>query len=119
MTVGDGCFAHVRRDDRRPSAARYRVRLPPRRSSRGPRSDPGDAFLAGFVAARYPGRGAATASPRRRLRRGVHQHLGAGLVDPERVARLLAETEVPRMRASCRDLLTARLTNVNCGWVGR
>jgi 1-phosphofructokinase/tagatose 6-phosphate kinase len=57
----------------------------------------GDAFLAGFVASRYAGR-----SPIECLSYGVAcgaestQHLGAGLVDPERVARLLAEIEVER-----------------------
>ena len=58
----------------------------------------GDAFLAGFVAARYSGRTAADC-----LAYGVAcgaestQHLGAGLIDPERVARLVGETEVQRL----------------------
>jgi 1-phosphofructokinase/tagatose 6-phosphate kinase len=57
----------------------------------------GDAFLAGFVASRYQGK-----SVEESLRFGVAcgaestQHLGAGLVDPERVARLLGEVEVER-----------------------
>ena len=60
----------------------------------------GDAFLAGFVAARYSGRTAADC-----LAYGVAcgaestQHLGAGLIDPERVARLVGETEVQRLHA--------------------
>ena len=57
----------------------------------------GDAFLAGYVAARYAGR-----PPADCLRYGVAcgaestQHLGAGLVDPDAVERLLAEIEVER-----------------------
>ena len=52
------------------------------------------------VAARYSGRGAADC-----LAYGVAcgaestQHLGAGLIDPERVMRLLAETDVQRQRS--------------------
>jgi sugar/nucleoside kinase (ribokinase family) len=55
----------------------------------------GDAFLAGFVAARYLGRPKAEC-----LAYGVAcgaestQHLGAGLVDPDRVERLVADVEV-------------------------
>ena len=57
----------------------------------------GDAFLAGFVAARYNGRPTTEC-----LAYGVAcgaestQHLGAGLIDPDRVARLLDEIEVQR-----------------------
>ena len=60
----------------------------------------GDAFLAGYVAARYDDR-----DSRDCLAYGVAcgaestQHLGAGLIDPDRVARLLGETEVQRMHA--------------------
>jgi 1-phosphofructokinase family hexose kinase len=57
----------------------------------------GDAFLAGYLAARYQG-----APTRECLAYGVAcgaestQHLGAGLVDPERVGRLLSEIELER-----------------------
>ena len=65
----------------------------------------GDAFLAGFVAARYLGR-----APDECLAYGVAcgaestQHLGAGLVDPGRVDRLVGDVEVERPAASCRGL---------------
>jgi 1-phosphofructokinase family hexose kinase len=55
----------------------------------------GDAFLAGYVAARYEGEPA-----QRCLAYGVAcgaestQHFGAGTVDPERVARIMSEVEV-------------------------
>jgi 1-phosphofructokinase family hexose kinase len=100
MTLGEGCFARMRPEDGEADPALYHVRL----SSSGlePRATigSGDAFLAGFVAARYSGRSAAEC-----LAYGVAcgaestQHLGAGLIDPERVARLLSETEVERMQA--------------------
>ena len=75
----------------------YRVRV--RGGAIEPRATvgSGDAFLAGFVAARYQGRPVEEA-----LAFGVAcgaestQHLGAGLVDPERVERLLGEVEVER-----------------------
>jgi fructose-1-phosphate kinase PfkB-like protein len=57
----------------------------------------GDAFLAGFVAARYQHRSKAES-----LAYGVAcgaestQHLGAGLVDRDRVERLLGDVEVER-----------------------
>jgi 1-phosphofructokinase/tagatose 6-phosphate kinase len=55
----------------------------------------GDAFLAGYVAARYTGRTNAEC-----LAYGVAcgaestQHLGAGLVEPERIGRLMGEIQV-------------------------
>jgi 1-phosphofructokinase/tagatose 6-phosphate kinase len=60
----------------------------------------GDAFLAGFVASRYTGSGAAEC-----LRFGVAcgaestQRLGAGLIDARAVERLLGEIEVQRLDA--------------------
>ena len=68
----------------------YRVRVEPRpaRSTVGS----GDAFLAGYVAARYSGR-----APEERLRFAVAcgaestEHFSAGVVDPARVERVLGE----------------------------
>jgi 1-phosphofructokinase/tagatose 6-phosphate kinase len=97
MTMGDGCFARMHDEDSAGEHCLYRVRV------RGGVVEPratvgsGDAFLAGFVAARYQHRSNAEA-----LAYGVAcgaestQHLGAGLVDPDRVERLLADVEVDR-----------------------
>lgn len=90
MTLEDGCLASVQVDGR---PARLRVTIPPREAVAGVGA--GDAFLAGYVAARYVGKGAEDC-----LAYGVAcgaestQHLGAGLVDPREVERLLAEVEV-------------------------
>jgi 1-phosphofructokinase family hexose kinase len=96
MTMPDGCFAQVLAKET-PEPVLYRVRV--RAGAIEPRATvgSGDAFLAGFVAARYNGRDYADA-----LAFGVAcgaestQHLGAGLVDPDRVERLLAEIEVEK-----------------------
>ncbi|WP_028059313.1 1-phosphofructokinase family hexose kinase [Candidatus Solirubrobacter pratensis] len=96
MTMPDGCFAQMTPPDR-PEPVLFRVRV--RAGSIEPRATvgSGDAFLAGFVAARYQGRDHADS-----LAFGVAcgaestQHLGAGLVDPDRVERLLADVEVER-----------------------
>jgi 1-phosphofructokinase/tagatose 6-phosphate kinase len=97
MTMPDGCFAHMLPDEPGGESGLYRVQV------RGGMVEPratvgsGDAFLAGYVAARYNGRPRAEA-----LAYGVAcgaestQHLGAGLVDPNRVERLLDEIEVER-----------------------
>jgi 1-phosphofructokinase family hexose kinase len=93
MTVSDGCYAHVLEDG---AATVYRVRIEEQeaRSSIGS----GDAFLAGYVAARFAGR-----SPVECLRYGVAcgaestQHFGAGLLDPGKVDRLLGEVEAERL----------------------
>jgi 1-phosphofructokinase/tagatose 6-phosphate kinase len=71
----------------------YRVRI----SELEPRATvgSGDAFLAGYVSARYLG-----LAPAECLRLGVAcgaestQHFGAGVLDPARVDRLLGEVEV-------------------------
>ena len=95
MTMHDGVFARMRGDGPEPSIYRVRVRggaIEPRATVGS-----GDAFLAGFVAARYQGKPVEQA-----LAFGVAcgaestQHLGAGLIDPERVERLLGEVEVER-----------------------
>jgi len=95
MTLPDGCVASLRVDGER---AVHRVWIEPREavSSRGS----GDAFLAGYVAARYGGE-----RPEDCLRRAVAcgaestGRLGAGLIDATSVERLLAEIEVQRLDA--------------------
>ena len=89
MTMSDGCYGFVRENGNR---VLYRVTIPPleARSTIGS----GDAFLAGYVAARYEGR-----TPIECLRFGVAcgaestQHVGAGIIDPEQVLRLLDSVE--------------------------
>ena len=101
MTMADGCFARMLPGDGSSELALYRVRV--RGGAIEPRATvgSGDAFLAGFVSARYHGR-----SVEDSLAYGVAcgaestQHLGAGLVDPERVERLLGEVEVERPSAT-------------------
>jgi 1-phosphofructokinase family hexose kinase len=96
MTMPDGCFARMLDEDSNERSL-YRVHI--RAGAVEPRSTvgSGDAFLAGFVAARYQHRSVEEA-----LAFGVAcgaestQHLGAGLVDPDRVGRLLGEVEVER-----------------------
>jgi len=89
MTVSDGCYAHVLDG----GAALYRVRIEEQEARSAIGS--GDAFLAGYIAARYLGR-----SPTECLRYGVAcgaesvQHFGAGLLDPAAVDRLLPEVEL-------------------------
>jgi 1-phosphofructokinase/tagatose 6-phosphate kinase len=96
MTMPDGCFARmIAHDSAEPVLFRVRVRpgaVEPRATVGS-----GDAFLAGYVAARYGGR-----QPDDALAYAVAcgaestQHLGAGLVDPDRVERMLGEVEVER-----------------------
>jgi 1-phosphofructokinase/tagatose 6-phosphate kinase len=93
MTVGDGCYARLLETA---SPALYRVRV----EELQPRSSigSGDAFLAGYVAARYMGR-----SPVECLRFGVAcgaesiQHFGAGMIDASAVEKLLPEVEAERV----------------------
>ncbi len=95
MTVPDGCYARVL-DDGIPALVRIRVEEQEARSPIGA----GDAFLAGYVASRYTGRRAVDA-----LRFAVAcgaestQHFGAGVIEPSRVERLLAEVEVEGLEA--------------------
>ncbi len=97
MTMPDGCFAYMSPKEPHGEARLYRVRLPPGSIEARATVGSGDAFLAGFVASRYVGRSTAEC-----LAYGVAcgaestQHLGAGLIDPDRVARLLTEVEVER-----------------------
>src|SRR5947209_13029984 len=93
MTVPDGCYAQVNEDG---APALYRVRIDEQeaRSTVGS----GDAFLAGWVAARYQGR-----SPVDCLSYGVAcgaestPPFGAGPRDPGKVEKLLSEVEYERL----------------------
>jgi 1-phosphofructokinase family hexose kinase len=90
MTLPDGCFAQVLVDGR-PSLKRARVQ--PREPVA--KSGSGDAFLAGYLAARYESR-----APDQCLRFGVAcgaestARLGAGLIDPREARRLIGEVEL-------------------------
>ena len=93
MTAPDGCFACLR-GDAEPTL--LRAKIEPREPVATVGS--GDAFLAGFVAARYGG-----SSPEDCLRFGVAcgaesiKRLGAGLIEPREVERLVGEVEVERV----------------------
>ena len=93
MTVADGCYASVREGIR---SVVYRVRTEPLEAQSPIGS--GDAFLAGYVASRYEDR-----PPVECLRYGVAcgaestQHIGAGIIDPGRVQRLLDGVTVERV----------------------
>ena len=97
MTMPDGCFAQMAPEEPGGEPCLYRVQVPAGAIEPRATVGSGDAFLAGFVAGRYAGRSAADC-----LAFGVAcgaestQHLGAGLVDPERVQRLLGEIVVER-----------------------
>jgi 1-phosphofructokinase/tagatose 6-phosphate kinase len=97
MTMPDGCFARMLGEEHGSDRRVYRVRLASPALEPRATVGSGDAFLAGYVAARYTGRPTAEC-----LAYGVAcgaestQHLGAGLIDPDRVERLYAETEVER-----------------------
>jgi len=90
VTLPDGCVAQVLVDGR---ACLKRARVQPREpiAKRGS----GDAFLAGYVAARYESR-----PPDQCLRFGVAcgaestARLGAGLIDPREARRLMGEVEL-------------------------
>ena len=95
VTLPDGCIASLDVDGR---PALHRVWIEPREAVGAVGS--GDAFLAGYVAARYAG-----SAPDECLRFGVAcgaestQHLGAGMIDVKGVERLLAEIDVERIEA--------------------
>jgi 1-phosphofructokinase/tagatose 6-phosphate kinase len=98
MTVPDGCVARVTPDDGAPQLLRATI---PHVEEATATIGSGDAFLAGYVAARYSGRRAEDC-----LAYGVAcgaestQHLGAGVVEPEAVNRLLHEVEVTPVTAN-------------------
>jgi 1-phosphofructokinase/tagatose 6-phosphate kinase len=89
VTVPDGCFAQVLTPTG-PQLYRVCVAQQEARAAIGS----GDAFLAGYVAARYSGE-----TPEDCLRFGVAcgaestQHFGAGVIDPQGVDRLLGAVE--------------------------
>ena len=90
MTLPDGCFAQVLVDgQKRLKRARIEPREPVARSGSG------DAFLAGYLAARYEGR-----PPDHCLRFGVAcgaestARLGAGLIDAREARRLMGSVEL-------------------------
>ena len=93
VTLPDGCVASLLVDGR---PERHRVWIEPREAVASVGA--GDAFLAGYVSARYAG-----SAPTECLRFGVAcgaestQRLGAGLIDPKGVERLLAEVDVERI----------------------
>jgi 1-phosphofructokinase family hexose kinase len=99
MTLPDGCLALLG-DDRDPTVPRcmYRATLDPLEPVSSVGS--GDAFLAGYVAARYAGRPADDC-----LRFGVAcgaestQHFGAGVINPREVERLAGEVAVDTLDA--------------------
>jgi 1-phosphofructokinase/tagatose 6-phosphate kinase len=95
MTVPDGCYAQVQEAG---ASVLYRVRVPEMEARS--RIGSGDAFLAGYVAARYGG-----SSPVECLRYGVAcgaestQHIGAGILEPAKVDRLLDGVQAEQIRA--------------------
>ncbi|MGP0053538.1 MAG: 1-phosphofructokinase family hexose kinase [Solirubrobacteraceae bacterium] len=96
MTVADGCYARIL-EDGAPVVYRVTIAEQEARSAVGS----GDAFLAGYVAARYAGQ-----DPIDCLRFGVAcgaestHHFGAGIIDPSRVDRLLGEVDSERLEIS-------------------
>jgi 1-phosphofructokinase family hexose kinase len=93
MTVADGCYAQIHEGG---SAALYRIQIEPLEAHSPIGS--GDAFLAGYVASRYAER-----SPLDCLRYGVAcgaestQHIGAGILEPGKVERLLEGVQTHRL----------------------
>lgn len=94
MTVPDGCYAQVLEEG---LPVLYRVQVPEQVTRS--RIGSGDAFLAGYVAARYADRPKVEC-----LRFGVAcgaestHHFGAGIVEPSKVQRLLEEVRAERVR---------------------
>ncbi|HEX3692264.1 MAG TPA: 1-phosphofructokinase family hexose kinase [Solirubrobacteraceae bacterium] len=95
VTMPDGCIANVLVEGR---SSLRRASIEPREAVAARGS--GDAFLAGYVAARYEGR-----APDQCLRFGVAcgaestMRLGAGLIDPKEARRLMGEVEVGAVEA--------------------
>jgi 1-phosphofructokinase family hexose kinase len=95
MTTRDGCWAQMLVDG---AARAYRVTIPQQESVAAVGS--GDAFLAGYVSARYRG-----SAPAECLRFGVAcgaestGRLGAGLIDERAVERLLGDVAASELEA--------------------
>ncbi len=98
MTVSDGCYGRVLEAG---APALYRVSVAELEARS--RIGSGDAFLAGYVAARYSGR-----PPVDCLRYGVAcgaestQHIGAGILEPAKVDRLLEWVRAESIRLPAR-----------------
>ncbi|MGO9753536.1 MAG: 1-phosphofructokinase family hexose kinase [Solirubrobacteraceae bacterium] len=98
MTVSDGCYGRVLEAG---APALYRVSVAELEARS--RIGSGDAFLAGYVAARYAGRRGVDC-----LRYGVAcgaestQHIGAGIVEPAKVDRLLEWVRAEPIRLPAR-----------------
>ena len=95
MTLANGCLAVVGDESER---RLYRVAVEPQDAVSAVGS--GDAFLAGYVAARYSGR-----TPDHCLRFAVAcgaestQHFGAGVLDPREAQRLMSEVRIEQLSA--------------------
>jgi 1-phosphofructokinase family hexose kinase len=93
MTVSDGCYARLIENG---ASTLYRVQVEEQEARSVVGS--GDAFLAGYVAARYSGH-----EPLECLRFGVAcgaestQHFGAGIIDAARVERLVGVVHAERL----------------------
>jgi 1-phosphofructokinase/tagatose 6-phosphate kinase len=103
MTLSDGCLAlHDGTDSAQPRKL-TRAMLEPLEPVSSVGS--GDAFLAGYVAARYEGR-----TREECLRFGVAcgaestQHFGAGVIDPREVERLSADVEIEVLDAPALEI---------------
>ncbi len=100
MTLPDGCFAQVLIDGQ-PRLKRARIEPREPIAKRGS----GDAFLAGYVAARYEGRAADQC-----LRFGVAcgaestGRLGAGLIDPREARRLMGDVELSEVQLQAQNV---------------
>ncbi len=90
MTVPDGCIGCLQVDGER---VMHRIFIPPREPVAAVGA--GDAFLAGYVAARY-GRQPPSDCLRFAVACGADstQRLGAGLIDPKEVEKLVGDTRV-------------------------
>jgi 1-phosphofructokinase family hexose kinase len=103
MTLPDGCFAQVLVDGQ-PRLKRAYIEPREPIAKRGS----GDAFLAGYVAARYEGRAADQC-----LRFGVAcgaestGRFGAGLIDPREARRLMGDVELSDVELPARNVQTA------------
>ena len=97
MTAPDGCYAQMHSAEPGAAPTLYRVRVRPGVIEPRATVGSGDAFLAGFVSARYNGLGT-EACLVHAVACGAQstQHLGAGLIDRGQVERLLGEIEVDR-----------------------